>query len=637
MQTHFVLHLQSLKQFTKLIILVLITWFSLSCAWATDRITDRAYWQDMSEQATFSQAQVQKFKPYSGILNLGYTSAANWIRLEVSPAQGMHADDKLVLRIRPVFLDEISLFDPLQSDRQARVVGDRTNFQDAEYKSLAHTFVIPAGDQPRHIWLRLKTTSTSLIMVEALSQNDMLKSDFNLLLLSCAGLSLIAVFLVLVFTHWLSVREQLYALFVARHSLYFVYIASFFGLHRFLLSGWVDAHHLDLFYSWMLMTAAAVSLWFERNFLYEYAPPRWAKWAINSLLVWSGVATLLLAAGHIQLALQINMLLSGLCFVILLVVSAIFLDDQKIQKDPFSTLLPKKMVVTYYLVLSSLILLTVLPYLGLIGAHEYTINGMVIYALSSGMVITWLMHIRARQISKAHAQSAQNLAIAEQQTAIEKLRRQEQSQLLTMLMHELKTPLSIIDLAQQGTTDQEAQSYVAANVAIIKNILDRCLSADRIADGKISVEWQSVHLQDFVFDILAEYAQEEQHIQLDWRNATTSVQTDYQCLHIMLKNLLDNAIRYGDPLSPVVIQVADKVNESGQPGVAITVNNKTGIAAWPDPEKIFQKYYRSTGAKSISGTGLGLFLVANLASTLGAACRYLPDDNEVRFELWLPT
>jgi signal transduction histidine kinase len=229
------------------------------------------------------------------------------------------------------------------------------------------------------------------------------------------------------------------------------------------------------------------------------------------------------------------------------------------------------------------------------------------------------------------------LAIAEQQTAIEKLRRQEQSQLLTMLMHELKTPLSIIDLAQQGTTDQEAQSYVASNVAIIKNILDRCLSADRIADGKISVEWQSVHLQDFVFDILAEYAQEEQKIQLDWRNATTSVQTDYQCLHIMLKNLLDNAIRYGDPLSPVVIQVADKVNESGHPGVAITVNNKTGIAAWPDPEKIFQKYYRSTGAKSISGTGLGLFLVANLASTLGAACRYLPDDNEVRFELWLPT
>lgn len=637
MQTHFVLNPKSIRQFTKLIILVLITWCTLSCAWATDRITARAYWQDASGQATFSQAQAQKLKPYSGILNLGYTSSAAWIRLEVSPEQGMQADDKLVLRIRPVFLDEISLFDPLHADGRPRVVGDRTDFQDAEYKSLAHTFVIPAGDQPRYIWLRLKTTSTSLIMVEALSQDDMLKSDFQLLLLSCAGLSLIAVFLVLVFTHWLNVREHLYALFVARHSLYFVYIASFFGFHRFLLSGWVDAHHLDLFYSWMLMIAAAVSLWFERNFLYEYAPPRWAKWAINSLLVWSGVATLFLAAGRIQWALQINMLLSGLCFVILLVVSAIFLDDQKIKQDPFSTLLPKKTVVTYYLVLSSLILLTVLPYLGLIGAHEYTINGMVIYALSSGMVITWLMHIRASQISKAHTQSAQDLVIAEQQTAFEKRRRQEQSQLLTMLMHELKTPLSIIDLAQQGTTDQEAQAYVASNVAIIKNILDRCLSADRIADGKISVELQSVHLQDFLLDMLGEYAQQKQQIQMDWRNAITSVQTDYQCLHIMLKNLLDNAIRYGDPMSPVVIQVADKVNESGQPGVAITVNNKTGIAAWPDPEKIFQKYYRSTGAKSISGTGLGLFLVANLASTLGATCRYLPVDNEVRFELWLPT
>jgi signal transduction histidine kinase len=52
---------------------------------------------------------------------------------------------------------------------------------------------------------------------------------------------------------------------------------------------------------------------------------------------------------------------------------------------------------------------------------------------------------------------------------------------------------------------------------------------------------------------------------------------------------------------------------------------------------VFQKYYRSSGAQSISGTGLGLFLVASLAQMLGGTCRYLPDDTHVRFELWLPT
>lgn len=71
-------------------------------------------------------------------------------------------------------------------------------------------------------------------------------------------------------------------------------------------------------------------------------------------------------------------------------------------------------------------------------------------------------------------------------------------------------------------------------------------------------------------------------------------------------------------------------------GVTITVANKTGIAAWPEADKVFKKYYRSTGAKMISGTGLGLFLVASMARIIGATCTYAPDDTYVRFELWLP-
>jgi len=34
---------------------------------------------------------------------------------------------------------------------------------------------------------------------------------------------------------------------------------------------------------------------------------------------------------------------------------------------------------------------------------------------------------------------------------------------------------------------------------------------------------------------------------------------------------------------------------------------------------------------------LGLFLVVSLAQMLGGTCRYVPDNNHVRFELWLPT
>ena len=126
-------------------------------------------------------------------------------------------------------------------------------------------------------------------------------------------------------------------------------------------------------------------------------------------------------------------------------------------------------------------------------------------------------------------------------------------------------------------------------------------------------------------------------MEISEKSGLSAVNTDHQCLHIILNNLLDNALRYGNQNGSVYIDVVSKRNKAGVAGVAFVVSNKTGIASWPDPDKVFQKYYRSAGAQSISGTGLGLFLVASLANMLGGTCQYVPDDMYVRFELWLPT
>jgi len=123
---------------------------------------------------------------------------------------------------------------------------------------------------------------------------------------------------------------------------------------------------------------------------------------------------------------------------------------------------------------------------------------------------------------------------------------------------------------------------------------------------------------------------------MEIRTHIPSIHTDYQCLQIILNNLLDNALRYGAAGESVQLQVSSMTDAEGRDGLAFTVINKTGLASWPDPERVFHKYYRSPGAQSISGTGLGLYLVANIAKIIGGACSYVPDEIHVRFELWLP-
>ncbi len=605
-------------------------------AFAADLISSRSYWEDASNQASFAQAQAQDFESYSGVLSRGFTQSAIWIRLEVLPPLGAKADEKLILRIRPIYLDEITLFDPLDDSGDPRIVGDRSNYRDEEYKSLTHTFVIPAGNEARYVWLRLKTSSTSMINVEAFTPVDMLAREYQLLIGYCLVLSLVMVFLILVFINWLNYREPLYAVFVVRHLLYFVYTASFFGFHRYFLDGLVDAKFLDLIYNWVVVGTTGFSIWFESRFLREYSPPKWAKWTINSLLVWSACAATLLLFGEIQQALKINMLLNGVGIVVLLIVASAFIDDEKAKVHQVASLLKKRVVVTYYASITALLIFSVLPYVGAIAGNEFSINGLVFYALCSGMVMTVLMQMRANQLRKANIQYQQDLVLASQLRELEQKRLEEQSQLLTMLMHEIKTPLSVIDLAQQSTTDLEAQGYVARNVKIIKNILNRCLNADRVALGKLNVNFQSVAIESLLYDLREQHQSDKRRIEIHISPEINSISTDYQCLEIILNNLLDNAFRYGDAVHPIQVNVAKASNSEGVACICLTVSNKTGIASWPDPDRVFQKYYRSPGAQAISGTGLGLFLVASMAKILGGTCTYAPDETHVRFEMWLP-
>ena len=108
-------------------------------------------------------------------------------------------------------------------------------------------------------------------------------------------------------------------------------------------------------------------------------------------------------------------------------------------------------------------------------------------------------------------------------------------------------------------------------------------------------------------------------------------------LAAIVGNLLDNADRYSDKQEPVFMRAEAKQNAAGAQGVSITVSNRPRSWEWPDPEKVFKKYYRSAGSESISGTGLGLYLVRSLARLVGGDCLYVPDDKFVRFELWLPS
>ena len=149
---------------------------------AQDAIMERAYLEDDAGSLTWADVQqaprATAFQGYTGPLNRGYHAKAVWVRLQLqgTPLAPQDQGTQLagfvpwyVLRIQPGYIDEVTLYDPLGTEMVPPKVGDGHLLPRFGYRSLNHNFVIPMSEAPRTIWLRLQTTSTNLIHVEALT------------------------------------------------------------------------------------------------------------------------------------------------------------------------------------------------------------------------------------------------------------------------------------------------------------------------------------------------------------------------------------------------------------------------------------------------------------------------------------
>lgn len=618
-------------------LLCLAALWASNAAWSQDHILEKSYWTDVSGQATFDQARQAEYKPYQGLLSKGFNSNAQWIRLRIAGVSP-EGPDSLVLRIRPVYLDTITLYDPasLALGQPARSTGDLTPWQSTEFESLNHTFVIATQSSPRDVWLRLTTTSTQLLHVEALSQRDMLRQEHELWLAYSVLLALIFSFLVLVLMAWLRDQDGVNGAFVMRQSVLLLYTASYLGYHRVLLSDLVSPEFQDAFYSWLVLFTTALSTVFEYRLLSEYSMPRWGHFLLRLMLGTSAVAMLLMLLGYKSNALHLNMLINGVGLCFLFVIS-LFIQPAALGKEQsFTYQLPKKVLITYYLIVLLFLALSILPSLGVMQGSMLSIYGVLLYGLISGMFMSALLIVRSRKIETIRQEVANKLFLSQEQLAHEQQRRHDQTQLLSMLMHELKTPLSVIDMAvSTHSQDGRMAHFVNRAVDNIKGILDRCIQTDRMVEREFRLQTQQVCLSEQLMHWIQNRKEGAVKFQTEIA-PDIHLKSDLQCIEIVVNNLIGNALLHGDPKAPVQVSLHKKLAEDGRAGVLLSISNRPGPSGWPEPDKLFAKYYRSSGAQRQSGSGLGLYLSHNLAKQLGGLLCLRPKPERICFELWLP-
>jgi PAS domain S-box-containing protein len=248
---------------------------------------------------------------------------------------------------------------------------------------------------------------------------------------------------------------------------------------------------------------------------------------------------------------------------------------------------------------------------------------------------------RRRMLLDAEA-AAQALATAnhELEAANALLEREaaDQAQFLAVTAHELRTPVSVLSgsatllarhWAQMTEADRtELSQSMNTSADRLLRLLSDLLTASRLESNAIHLDMQAIDVSQLLTRTVA--AARAATPDADIRLAGVSdlqVLGEPDRLAQAIDNLLGNALRHGVP--PVVVR-ADRRGDR----VDITVSDGGEGVAVGLQERLFERF--ATGTHR-GGTGLGLFIVRELARAHGGDAWYAPDaDGHSTFVLSLP-
>ena len=324
-------------------------------------------------------------------------------------------------------------------------------------------------------------------------------------------------------------------------------------------------------------------------------------------------------------------LITGIAITILVTLIFIivydFIKSAKNKDDPklifvLRLLILMVLAVTFAINLSSFIFSDVILF------QEIRLYNLPFFAfIVSGALIIHLVTILDQNISDKFSLDAINaLKVAADETAL----RQNQQRFLSMLMHEIRTPLSVIKIGADAITkanhpqDQKNIWTQRIDTAIdnIAQVIDNCVQAEKQESGLIQPSIQKYVMKNEIESLYKQYLSANSELEtrikfeLDVNDSTTAT-TDINYVRSILLNLISNAYKYSQPFSTIFVRLRT-LQGSNKNSIVFEVENSLGKVEPPDPDQIFQRYYRSESAKKFAGTGLGLWLSQTLAQQIGS-------------------
>lgn len=242
-----------------------------------------------------------------------------------------------------------------------------------------------------------------------------------------------------------------------------------------------------------------------------------------------------------------------------------------------------------------------------------TVGGLALNGAGmSKLAATALASLSAIALERAQALQRESRAQAARQT--EQLR----TAVLDALAHEFKTPLTVARTASSGLLavgglselQRELVATIDQQARKLDRLASRLLTSARLDSTEFSPQRTPVLFSSLVTAAIGRLDQETDRarFRVCIPNGEVPVFADRELILNSLVQLVDNAMKYSEPGSPIDVGLNIK-----PAAVVLCIRSKGLAIAPPDRERIFERFYRAPGTDHLpAGTGLGLSIVKKI-------------------------
>lgn len=575
------------------------------------------------------------FRPLAGNLGAGYTDETYWLRFHVRQPG---SDRRWWLEVLPPFVDDVQL-NLVRADGsiETRRGGDHHPHTagQLDHRSILFRLELPAGDHTGY--LRISTSSSMVAVLRVWHGRDLVEASFGQYLLSGLYLGLLAAVMLLIAINWLLLRSRLYLLYLAYIGMLMVHGIAYSGLAaQYLFPSIPEIPDMMVGLGMALATAFGLAF-FDRMLDLDEVRHRHLRWLFMATSLLAIVTAMSAVSGHYVYVVP---WLQGA--IMLVIAGTLPVVVVRIRHGSAT----QRLTGLAFTVYSLLLLAGALAYLGLVPTSQFSImsahlgNLAHLFLLHAAIVLRTRASEREREMLARHAEASRLEMDQERQ------RRDEHDQFLSMVAHEIRTPISIIDAATQSLQllDEKPPAERTARYDRIQRAVHRLnllveLALHQVRPGPRGGSGRTrcdlVKLSCDVIDHFEPKNNQQINVQLGMESAP--VQGRAEMLGFILINLLDNACKYSPPHSLVEVDVAN-AHRGASDGYTWTITDHGVGVPVADRERIFDKYFRGGEGSGTAGLGLGLYVAHHIASQAGGTLRCIepPDGRGARFELWLP-